>query len=211
MQNSLTEIVSNHINIIPSIVSNITDILFLLETNKYTINYKGLWNAKNNIPIITSSKGELYDVYKVFVEGFQKIDTNEIWIEDDYLIFIGVWIKIPNINLKFNNLNTLLLSSKKDTIIDSGLSVTNDCNQSSNNTIFTSFATKSIIRNLITPSGLWNAKENKPKLALKAGIKGISYIVSKSGFQSILSGIETYYNSGEIIYYNNLTKVWDKI
>jgi len=61
------------------------------------IDYKGLWDASTNTPVISSLTGDKGDYYVVSVAGNTTIDAISDWKPGDWVIFSGTsWQKIDN-------------------------------------------------------------------------------------------------------------------
>lgn len=216
-QKTLISTVIGHSKVIPSIIKNISEILLLLEeqghstesNNTFSINYKGNWNAATNSPLLYSQKGNLYDIYRVSTSGNTTLDEVSTWIEGEYLIYIGKWIKIPNTTLKVDTYNSILTSPSPGLITDTGVTIITDCNHACDATVMTTQATRNLLRSHMHPVGMWDAFNNKPRLVYGTGVEGFAYIVSKAGTQTVLRNQPTDYKVGDIVYYTTISNTWE--
>lgn len=78
----------------------------------YAPNYKGTWDALNNIPALNSSVGTNGNYYVVSVNGNTPLDGITSWRVGDWAIFSdGVWKRLPGSSSEsFNSLTTVNLA-----------------------------------------------------------------------------------------------------
>ena len=78
----------------------------------YAPNYKGTWDALNNIPALASSVGSNGNYYVVSVNGNTTLDGVTSWRVGDWAIFSeGVWKRLPGSSSEsFNSLTTVNLA-----------------------------------------------------------------------------------------------------
>jgi hypothetical protein len=110
--------------------------------------------------------------------------------------------------------NNFVYTNASGQVIDSGISLSTNPITNDVSIILASSAVHTAINNQVSNvlklQGTWNASTNTPLLELGSGIIGYAYYVSVPGVQTLLSGISTSYNLGDLVFYDT-TNIWNKL